>query len=427
MHQVKWFRIALMLLLVLGLATSAVAQPRPLTLSDSQEPGSVIVFPKFIYNPPLPGSTAATGPSTIGGEPRSEFEISVVCPPALRDPNNGTGCLPPYGEGFRIKIRAHWVCPADQTFDHKYICKETDFDLFTTVYGTVSFNPANVGAGAFPVASASAATGVNGVPTVFSSTITAQRVPAPPCPQGYLIAWVVDANDRPIKFDALIGDAIIREPSGAASAYNATPIQANPLLPQFTPAGSTTPTQIPFASGAGELAFDGAAYQALPGSVTASLRFEQLAPAAATTPFTTVRTDLTLLTLDVDSNAPNNPTFVELDFFNANEFLVSTFWEFICWTEVRLTAIDPNLTLDGMTTRKGLVVSGPAQKFTFLGPAGTDEPGPATLLGLVTTEITSTTSLGPPVVSTSQAYTYQLFNDSIPVFTEFEFKPVGVE
>jgi len=218
---------------------------------------------------------------------------------------------------------------------------------------------------------------------------------------------VVNAADQPIKFDGLIGDAIIRTPSGAVSAYNATPIQAAPA--------PLTGAVLPSTSGPGELDIAAAGqYQPVPGSIAAPLRFEQLAPAT-----TTVHTDLTLLTLDVDSNAPNNPTSVELDFFNANEFLVSTSWEFICWTQVRLTDIDPVLTLDGMTTRKGLVVSGPAQKLTFLGAAGTDEAGPVTLLGLVTTELSTGAA--------SQAYTYQLFNDSRPVNTEFEFKPQGVE
>jgi hypothetical protein len=328
MHQVRWFRIALVLLQALGLAPAAVAEVRPATLSDSQEPGSALVFPKFIYNP--------GGSATIGGEPRSEFEISVVCPPALRD---DTGCLPPFGAGFRVKIRAHWVCPGAQDLTGKFICRETGFDLLTTVFGTVAFNPANVGAGAFPVAAWTAPTGVNTPPTVFTPSVVAQRVPVPPCPLGYLIAWVVDASDRPIKFDALIGDAIIREPSGAVSAYNAIPIQAAPAL--------LTSAAIPFPSGAGALAFDGTAYQTLPARSASSLRFEQLPPPTPTPPFTTVRTNLTLLTLDVASNAPNLPTFVELDFYNANEYLLSTATEFVCWQEIRLTAIDPFLSLEG--------------------------------------------------------------------------------
>jgi hypothetical protein len=132
-----------------------------------------------------------------------------------------------------------------------------------------------------------------------------------------------------------------------------------------------------------------------------------------------VRTDLTLLTLDVDPNAPNLPTYVDLDFFNANEYLLSTFTEFVCWQEVRLTDIDPFLTLNGMLTRKGLVVSGPAQKFPFFG-LDIDKPGLVTLLGLVTTEVTTTPATGP---STSSAYTYQLLNYSRRVPTEFAFEP----
>jgi hypothetical protein len=399
MHQVTWFRRAVWLLLVLGLV---IATPRPSgaqILNDSEEPGSLIVFPKFISG------------QTAGGDPRSEFEISVVCPPGFKDPNTGTGCLPPYGEGFRIKIRAHWVCPGAQDINKKFICRETDFDLFTTVFGTVAFNPANVGAGAFPVASGSAATGINAPPTVFSPTVTAQRVPAPPCPQGYLIAWVVNANDQPIKFDALIGDAVIRDPdTGAPSAYNATPIQAAPGLAPGAP--------IPFPAGPGALALTGTAYQAVPGLVEAPVRFAQAA--AGPPPCTAVQTDLTLLTLDVDSNAPNLPTFVELDFYNANEVIFSTFTEFICWTEVSLTEIDPNLTVDGTTTRKGLVVSGPAQKFDFVGITNQEASNNVTILGLVTTTVTQTPAVGP---SSSFSYTYQMFNDSTPVPTNFAFKP----
>jgi hypothetical protein len=397
MHQVTWLRMALWLLLVLGLV---IATPRPTVaqLNDSEQPGSLIVFPKFIAG------------QTAGGDPRSEFEISVVCPPGFKDPNSGTGCLPPYGEGLRVKIRAHWVCPAAQDINKKFICRETDFDLYTTVFGTVSFNPANVGAGNFPVASGSAATGVNAPPTVFSPTVTAQRVPAPPCPQGYLIAWVVNPSDQPIKFDALIGDAVIRDPdTGAPSAYNATPIQAA--------AGLAPGALLPFPSGPGALALNGVAYQQVPGLVEAPVRFAQ---AAGMAPSTAVKTDLTLLTLDVDSNAPNLPTYVELDFYNANEVIFSTFTEFICWAEVSLTDIDPNLTVDGTTTRKGLVVSGPAQKYDFVGITNQEASNHVTILGLVTTTVTQTPAVGP---SSSFSYTYQMFNDSTPVPTNFEFKP----
>jgi hypothetical protein len=62
MNQVQWLRIALVLLLALGLALPAVAQVRDPRLSNSQEPGSMIVFPKFIYNP---GGTATQAASAL--------------------------------------------------------------------------------------------------------------------------------------------------------------------------------------------------------------------------------------------------------------------------------------------------------------------------------------------------------------------------
>src|SRR5687767_7236574 len=104
MNWAKWLRVSLLLLLTLGLAMPAMAQVQ---LYNSETPGSVIVFPKFIN-----GTTAS-------GEPRSEFEISVNCP--SRDANG----FCPFAEGTRVKLRAHWVCPSDQQFPNKFICKET--------------------------------------------------------------------------------------------------------------------------------------------------------------------------------------------------------------------------------------------------------------------------------------------------------------
>jgi hypothetical protein len=394
MNQVQWLRIALLLLLALGLAIPAVAQVRSPVLSDSQEPGSVIIFPKFIT-----GTTTAPDGSTV---PRSEFEVGVVCPKNL-DGTPGT-CA----EGTRVKIRFHWVCPGSQDPATKFICRETDFDLVTTVFGKLIFNAANVGAGSFPTLPTSA------------PTVGVARVPLPPCERGYLIGWVVDpSSDQAIKFDGLIGDGILREADGGISAYNAIPVQASPLTPRGAVVGG--------GSGPGELLFDGTVpgnYQSLPGSIKGDVRFDVPLPTPApTTPFTTVRTDLTLLTVDVDSNAPNLPTVVPLDIYNANEFLVSTFVEFICWTEVSLTALDPNLTATGMMTTKGLVVGDSAEKFPFNGITS-DEPGPVTLLGIVTT-VLQTVFPGPPVTTTSQAYSYSLFNDSNPVPTEFEYRPSG--
>jgi hypothetical protein len=46
--KIRAAQLAALLVLALALAAPAFAQVRPTTLSDSQEPGSVIVFPKFI-------------------------------------------------------------------------------------------------------------------------------------------------------------------------------------------------------------------------------------------------------------------------------------------------------------------------------------------------------------------------------------------
>src|SRR5919199_1428179 len=121
MNQVKWLRLSLVLLLALGLAIPAFAQVRPTTLSNSQEPGSVIVFPKFI-----------TGTVNVDGEerPRTEIEVGVVCP-------QGFNCI----EHGMIKIHFHWLCPADQKFPYKYICPEVGFDLSATYFGKLVFDP----------------------------------------------------------------------------------------------------------------------------------------------------------------------------------------------------------------------------------------------------------------------------------------------
>src|SRR4029077_5473916 len=97
---------------------------------------------------------------------------------------------------------------------------------------------------------------------------------------------------------------------------------------------------------------------------------------------------LTLLTLDVKSNRPNNPTFVDFDFFGgrpsfiANEKQLSTNWHFICWDEVRLVDIDANLTTSVMG-RKGVFVSDTAGEEQIFGI--TDTSGNAPLLGLFET------------------------------------------
>jgi len=212
------------------------------------------------------------------------------------------------------------------------------------------------------------------------------------------------ANDLPIKFDGLIGNAVIRGGSlvagpdaglsTAVSAYNAVTIQADPNLNTFPSGGSAIANQ------PGSLVFDGVVgaghYTAITGVQIGDVRFDKTAPGAPL-PNVLSRTSLNFLTLDVLSNAPNSPTFINLDFWNeslgtatgstnpAFEHLTSTATEFVCWTQVPLSALaGGNLTQAFQQTRKGVVIAGPAEKIAD-GNAPGDYAHAVTLLGLVET------------------------------------------
>jgi len=332
--------------LLLGLTAPAFATGT----NDSEQPGSVLVFHKFIrgtnVNPNTAGST----------EPKTEIEISVTCP-------KGASCP----RGQFVQLRAHWVCGQDVT------CPESDFDLFTTVKGTMYFNPENV----FP---------------------TTNQVATPPCERGYLIVWVVDSFGRAIKFDGLIGDAVIREDDSgqSAGAYNAIPIQAAGGLPNLAPTDVNLNAK---------LDFNGTEYERITGRVYGTVRYDDNGLGTMTGP---IETHLTLLTLDVRSNNLNNPTIVPLNFYNQNEVLRSTSTLFFCWTEVQLTDLNSGLT--SAFGRKGLVESGQAYKTQYIGD---DATGPVTLIGIVETKERDLRG------SIYREYSYSLFHDSVPVTTSF--------
>ncbi len=90
----KW---GLLLIPALALAAPAGAQVRSALLSDSQQPGSVIIFPKFMSN----GAVSVDGVDL----PRTEIELGVVCPPGV------TPTTSVCQEHQTIKVKAHWVCP----------------------------------------------------------------------------------------------------------------------------------------------------------------------------------------------------------------------------------------------------------------------------------------------------------------------------
>jgi hypothetical protein len=354
---------------LLALAGAASAQVRSPTLNDATEPGSVIVFPKFLNAPPLTLPEGAAAPVT-------EIEVGVVCP-------KGVSCP----EHEPVKIRFHWVCGTSEAdLAGSFICKETDFDVTATVFEKIVLVPDG--------------TQQNG----YASGLPTKTVPAAPCSGGYLIGWVITpASDSPIKFDGLIGDAVVRASPTAQASYNAIPIQADPRLANAAPI--TT-------NGNGALLFDGAAghYQAVTGQVLGDVRYTNTAGPVVS------QGSLTLLTLDVKSNRPNNPVFVDLDFFGGNpstlgnENLLSTSTEFICWEEVSLTSINPSL-VTSLMGRKGVVVSAPASKVGIFGII--DEIGPTTLLGL------SEVREGGVAAPLARGSFSNLFNSSVPVPTRF--------
>jgi hypothetical protein len=94
------------------------------------------------------------------------------------------------------------------------------------------------------------------------------------------------------------------------------------------------------------------------------------------------------------------------------ENVLSTFTEFVCWGEPRIdTAIDPAL-ITAFMGRKGVVISGLAEKVRYAGID--DNAGPVTLLGLIETTEGSAPGLA------SRYYINSVSNDSVPVSTLFE-------
>jgi hypothetical protein len=354
-------------LLNVAVAAPVAAASVAAWLNDSEQPGSVLVFPKFIRgsfaDPFVTGQTA---------QARTELEISVVCP-------TGATC----GANQAVTLRAHWVCGGVG-------CAETSFDLKTTVGGSLYFNPEGV-------------TVLLGVITAnaFPSNATT-TIPLPPCDRGYLIVWAVDGNGNAIKFDGLIGDGLLRDgtdgfPWISGRGYNAIPIQAGDGV-----VNTGDPTDL---NGDGHLDFDGNEYQMITGTIFGTVRYENLATAVEGP----VETDLTLLTLDVASNRPNALTSVGLDFYTPDEQFVDAGTSFYCWREQRLTDINATFTEQKMG-RKGLVVSTYAQQVDGFGITK-----PVTLLGIIETK--EFYNAFPTVIS--RDYAYSLFNDGNPVATTF--------
>ena len=181
-------------------------------IRDHSRPGSVIVFPLFISNG---GDAEECGAGNILVNrvclPRTEIELGATCPTRFTvasdffppPPSNQPPTPCPVHEA--VRVRFHWVCPGIQDLEHKSICRTSDFDVHLTVNRKVVFT-------------------ANGFMLPDSNQV---HVPAAPCERGYLIGWVVDPDSgQPIKYDGLIGEAVIRSSGTAAAAYRGITIQA---------------------------------------------------------------------------------------------------------------------------------------------------------------------------------------------------------
>ena len=380
----------------------------PVGLADTAEPGSVLVFPKF-----------AQGTATLdngGIEPNTQIEIAAVCPAPTPPTFTGATTSPQTCTPVNYEVEVHWVCPGTTVGQETSVCLENDFQVFVSTYGKVVFNPNGLG---FPAITANGR--ISGYPALNGTT----AVPEAPCARGYALAYVVDSSLRPLDNNVLIGDAVQRNnlTTGTNSdlqSYSALAIQSvqpntNPLS---SAAGSVSgaalghliSTGTDSVTGGGTLPFNGQAnaYQMVTGQFYGDVRYDQDSPPG---PF--ADTALILLTLDVRSNLPNDPTTVLLDFYNQKEVNISTSTVFDCWVQEQLTAIDVNLTNTSMGTPNGVVVSGQAFNSAPLNQSS----GFRTVLGLIQT------SEGPTggVAAAVRSYTVRPSNNSIPVPTFFTY------
>jgi hypothetical protein len=321
----------------LGQAMPGFAQAPEATPGDSEHLGSVIVFPKFMK-----------GTVTGDGAPRAQTEIEVRarCP---------KGAVCPQDESVKIKFQ--WVCPGDDV-DLKQICKGVSFEIVLPVDGKAVFNPQD--------------------PALTGNKLAVTA----PCQAGYLIGWVISATtNRPIKYDGLTGNAVLRDDddnNGATQSYDAIAIPAEPNLA----IRADIATDIDPRTGSPTLVFDGGAghYQAVDRVIPEEREYDRLSGRIAS-----ARAFLILLTLDVRLNRPNYPTFVDLDYRSDEKIDASRSGRnFTCWTEIKEPNLNEYFTLVGARTRSGVVISGKAVKHPFLGIS--DIPGPVRLLGLAPTD-----------------------------------------
>jgi hypothetical protein len=382
---------AALLMPALALATPALAgynNSDVAGLADPSQPGSVLVWPKFVTGtvPVFAGTNGAFNAA------KTVIELGAICPAAAA----------PCTDNQTIHVHLHWVCPGVQIGQQTSVCSETDFTVpitfGTSSAGKITFNP-GTGTGTITGPSPSDYNG---------STI----VPIAPCPKGYLIGYAVDNEDRPVKFDGLIGDTVQRSFGTDLQSESAIAIQADPTLPNWE--ASTDLSGKSVLDTATGLHFDGGPghYQMVTGQLQGDVAFDS----NSTPPFHNGA--LVLLTLDVKSGLQNDTTAVALDFYNYNEAQLSTEATFDCWGQFELESLDPNLTVENFGSQtlngavgprhdKGMFVSGQAID------ANTGRP--VTLLGLFQG------SEGPAggAANSTTSYTIRPGNNSVPIPTTF--------
>jgi hypothetical protein len=367
----------------------ATIQP---VLSDPSEPGSIIVYQKFqrgfvTVDAGLPGQSV---------QPRSLIELGATCP------TDDTTC----GVDIKVvRVNFHWVCPPQPDVSGNQfaatgggVCVENDFFVNLTVNGKVWFSPEG---------------------GTTSGDLPGQIVPQAPCNRGYLIGFVTNIGrlegdstavfedtDRPIRFDGLIGDAIMRNTPQDLQAFRAITIQADPGTDEESPltgSGTAGPTQ----TGIGTLVLDGGPGNYLPvtGQLSGDVRYDSdMSP-----PF--ADSALIFLTLDVKSNQNNTPTYVNLVFYNAQQQGFSEALSFICWGQINITTIDASLTQEGIGSARGLFITSQAYNpNSVMNPNGT-----VTLLGAV--QITEGPTPGP--ANATRSYTVPVFDNSVPIATKY--------
>jgi hypothetical protein len=372
-----------------GTTSTSTCFTDPAGLADTSEPGSVLVYQKFQTGT----VTVDAGTAAATTQPRSLIELGAVCPTDV-----GGNCGSE--DELVVRVEFHWVTPpqpdnAGNHFSSPGICQENNFFANLTFNGKVWFTPnGDV---------------VHGDPNPLGSV---EVVPAAPGIRGYLIGWVVNLglnnggsvtwtqpHDRPIRLDALIGDAVMRTTSASLTGYKALGIQGDPRTNEGQPLTAATQNNL----GQTSLPFTG-----LPGAyqeVTGQLSGDVVYASDVTPPF--ADTQLILLTLDVLSSQTNQPTFVNVNFYTPGQVPVSETLSFTCWGQINLTTIDPSLTREALGQRGVFTTS---QAFNSGSPAGE-----VTMLGLV--QVTEGAIPGPG--NSTRSYTIPVFNNSIPIPTTF--------